>query len=75
MKREMNPAPRRVEHPHLVYAFGLNGMSRKSRRRALAPMDHKIANALYRKISQNNRHKDRQQADICTRVDKYLTLK
>ncbi|KAF7728189.1 hypothetical protein EC973_006583 [Apophysomyces ossiformis] len=75
MNHEMDDNRRRVDEPRLVYAFGLDGMSRKSRRGALAPMDHKIANALYRKINQKNRSKDRQHADVCTRVDEYLTSK
>ncbi|KAG0181772.1 hypothetical protein DFQ29_007100 [Apophysomyces sp. BC1021] len=58
INREMYPTPRRVEHPRLVYAFGLDGMSRKSRRGALASMDRKITNAMYRKISRNNRTKN-----------------
>ncbi|KAF7721575.1 hypothetical protein EC973_004467, partial [Apophysomyces ossiformis] len=75
MNHEMDDNQRHVDEPRLVYAFGLDGMSRKSRREALAPMDHKIANALYRKINQKNRNKDRQHADVCTRVDEYLTSK
>ncbi|KAF7725304.1 hypothetical protein EC973_000315 [Apophysomyces ossiformis] len=75
MNHEMDDNRRRVDEPRLVYAFRLDGMSRKSRRGALAPMEHKIANALYRKINQKNRNKDRQHADVCTRVDAYLTLK
>ncbi|KAL1931895.1 hypothetical protein VTP01DRAFT_8951 [Rhizomucor pusillus] len=50
-------------------------MSRKSRKGALAPMDHKVANALYRKIKQRNRRRDSTNADIATRVDEYLSSK
>ncbi|KAL1926177.1 hypothetical protein VTP01DRAFT_6042 [Rhizomucor pusillus] len=39
------------------------------------PMDHKLANALYRRIKQRNRGCDSTNADIPTRVDEYLSSK
>ncbi|KAL1930526.1 hypothetical protein VTP01DRAFT_10688 [Rhizomucor pusillus] len=50
-----------------------DGMSRKSRRVALAPMDYKLPNALYSKIKQHSRGRDRMEADIATKVDEYLS--
>ncbi|KAG0190848.1 hypothetical protein DFQ28_001436 [Apophysomyces sp. BC1034] len=50
MNREIDPTTRHVECPRLVYAFGLDRMSRKSRKGALAPMDHKIAKTIEGRI-------------------------
>lgn len=62
----------RIDRP-FIYGFDLDGMSRESRKGALAPMDHKLANVLYRKIKQRSCGRDSTEADIPTRIDEYLS--
>lgn len=48
-------------------------MSRKSRKGAVALMNDKLTNALYRKTQQRSRGRDTKEADIPTRVDEHLS--
>ncbi|KAI7873650.1 hypothetical protein K492DRAFT_200548 [Lichtheimia hyalospora FSU 10163] len=57
----------------LVFGFGLDGISQRNRRGAVAAMDQKLINALFRKIKQVNRSKVVHLRDFCTRVDEYMT--
>lgn len=58
-------------HRPTIFALGLDGLSRKSRKGALAPMDHKLSRHLFQRI--------RQQAHpasiTITRIDEYLSSK
>lgn len=53
----------------VIYAFGLEGMSIKARKGALALMDHKFSRHLYQRLKQ-----DVHPSSI-TRIDEYLSSK